>query len=74
MVPRIAAIQIRVMLAFFASGGRKAWTPLLTASIPVIAAQPEAKARSSRKTVTGCTTPTSGGRGGASGGAPVRCL
>ena len=29
MVPRIAAIQIRVMLAFFASGGRKAWTPLL---------------------------------------------
>ena len=48
--PSIKAIQIRVMPAFFDSGGLKAWTPLATASIPVSAAQPEAKALNMIKT------------------------
>jgi methylmalonyl-CoA mutase N-terminal domain/subunit len=43
-VARIAAMMSRVVLAFLASGGRKARTPFETASMPVTAAQPEANA------------------------------
>ena len=42
------ASATRVKLALTASGLRKAGTPLLTASIPVSAVQPDEKARSSR--------------------------
>jgi len=41
----VIPIHTMVMAAFFDSGGRKAWTPLLIASIPVKAVQPAAKAR-----------------------------
>src|SRR4051794_33641556 len=44
--PRIATIAVRVRCAFATTGSRKALTPLLTASTPVIAVQPLAKARS----------------------------
>ena len=47
------AIVTSVAAAFFASGGRKAGTPFETASTPVIAVQPLAKAVSSRKIVSG---------------------
>ena len=48
----ITAIATSVADAFFASGGRKAGTPFDTASTPVIAVQPFAKAVSSRKIVS----------------------
>jgi hypothetical protein len=43
-------IMARVVAAFLLLGFRKAGTPLLIASTPVSAAQPEEKARRSRKT------------------------
>jgi hypothetical protein len=46
--------------AFFASGGLKAGTPSETASTPVSAAQPEAKARRTRKSVSSCAPGMSG--------------
>ena len=50
----ITAIVTSVAAAFFASGGRNAGTPSDTASTPVIAVQPFAKAVSSRNVVSGC--------------------
>jgi hypothetical protein len=47
------AIMAIVFWAFRASGGRKAGTPLLIASIPVKAVHPEAKVWSKRNGVTG---------------------
>ncbi len=49
MVTASTPIRARVVAAFFDLGLRKAGTPLLIASTPVSAAQPEEKARSSRK-------------------------
>ena len=46
--------------AFFASGGLKAGTPSETASTPVSAAQPEAKARRTRKSVSSCVSAMTG--------------
>ena len=43
-------MMIIVCWAFFHSGGLKAGTPLATASVPVMAEQPSAKALQSRKT------------------------
>ena len=51
--PRINPMIRSVVAAFFDSGGRKAWTPLLIASIPVRAAQPAEKARIRRNSVKG---------------------
>jgi hypothetical protein len=45
--PMISSVPAALALL----GGRKAGTPLDTASTPVSAVQPEAKARSTRKTV-----------------------
>ena len=45
MNPRITASHIKVLAAFFDSGGLNACTPFEVVSIPVIAVQPEAKAR-----------------------------
>jgi hypothetical protein len=56
------AIQARVRLAFFASGGLKAGTPLLTASMPVNVAHPEENARKTRKTVRGLVAVTGSAR------------
>ncbi len=50
MVTASRPIAARVVAAFLLLGLRKAGTPLLIASTPVSAAQPEEKARSSRKT------------------------
>ncbi len=47
------AIATSVAAAFFASGGRKAGTPLETASTPVIAVQPLANAVRMRNIVSG---------------------
>ena len=49
-------------MAFRITGSRKAPTPLDTASTPVMAVQPEAKARSSSQTLTPSTAwPRAGG-------------
>src|SRR2546428_5225704 len=64
-LPRIAAIQIIVVAAFFDAGGRKAGTPFEIASMPVKAVQPEENARRSRNSVSPSTAGTGGG-GGAS--------
>ena len=52
MVPSRMAIMIRVLAAFFGSGGLKAGTPLAIASTPVRATEPPANALSNRKTVS----------------------
>ena len=60
-VIRMTPSQASTTRALCASGGLKAGTPSETASTPVSAAQPEAKARRSRKS----PTPSSpGGCGG----------
>src|SRR2546428_10181194 len=64
-LPRIAAIQIIVVAAFFDAGGRKAGTPFEIASMPVKAVQPEENARRSRNSGSPSTAGTGGG-----GGAP----
>ena len=48
--PRTPAMIIKVVAAFFDSGGLKAGTPVAIASVPVSATAPEAKAR--RRTMT----------------------
>ena len=60
-LPRIAAIQIIVVAAFFDAGGRKAGTPFEIASMPVKAVQPEENARRSRNSVSPSTAGTGGG-------------
>ena len=50
MTPSSVAMMIIVCWAFFHSTGLNAGTPLATASVPVMAEQPSAKARASRKT------------------------
>ena len=55
--------------AFWASGGRKAGTPFETASIPVRATQPDAKARSIRNRVSSWA-PATGFTADAAGPAP----
>ena len=49
------AIHVSVLAAFLETGSRNAWTPLAIASTPVMAAQPDANARISRKSVNVCT-------------------
>src|SRR5215475_3303974 len=61
-----AAMVTSVADAFFDSGGRNAGTPFDTASTPVIAVQPLAKAVSSRNVVSGAV-PVSGGSGACTG-------
>ena len=46
-VTAMMAMAIMVWVAWRASGGLKAWTPLLMASMPVSAVQPPEKARKS---------------------------
>ena len=46
---------VRVAAAFLAFGGRKAWTPSATASTPVRAVDPDAKARSIKSRETAAT-------------------
>src|SRR3989442_15287798 len=62
-LPRIAAIQIIVVAAFFDPGGAKAGTPFETASMPVKAVQPEENARRSRNSVIPSPAGTGGGGG-----------
>ena len=50
IVTAIPPSSASVVAAFLLFGGLNAGTPLLIASTPVSAVQPEAKARSSRKT------------------------
>ena len=45
-------MMVSVVLAFLRVGSRKAITPLLTASTPVMAVQPEEKTLSSSHTLT----------------------
>ncbi len=58
MVVAIAPRSINVVAAFLPLGLRKAGTPLAMASTPVSAAQPEAKARSSRKAAAAPVNPS----------------
>src|SRR5438270_3381669 len=60
------AIATSVEDAFLASGGRNAGTPFETASTPVIAVHPFAKAVSRRNVVSG-TVPALGGSGASIG-------
>ena len=55
--PRIVAIATIVLWAFFHSGGLNAGVPFEMASVPVIALQPSANARISRRRlmVSACT-------------------
>ena len=55
--PRIVAIATIVLWAFFHSGGLNAGVPFEIASVPVIALQPSANARMSRRRliVSACT-------------------
>ena len=62
----VAMMMVSVIRAFLVPGSRKAFTPLLTASTPVIAVQPLAKLCSSSHVVT--TVCGAGGRGGATTG------
>ena len=62
----IAIVSI-VVWAFFHSGGLKAGTPFATASVPVIAEQPSAKAR-----ITS-SSPSDSGAIPAAGVTPVTC-
>ena len=48
-MPRIVAIHVRVVAAFFDSGRRNAGTPLEMASTPVSATAPEEKPRNRMK-------------------------
>jgi hypothetical protein len=66
METEIAAMITSVMAAFFASGGLNAGTPLDTASTPVIAVQPFANARRTRKVPT---VPLAAGKASRSSGA-----
>ena len=59
--------MVSVRCAFFTPGSRKALTPLLTASTPVIAVQPLEKALSRSQSVTACVA--AGGAGSAISGA-----
>jgi hypothetical protein len=59
MVTASAPIRASVVAAFRDLGLRKAGTPLLMASTPVSAAQPDEKARSSRKTRANPASPSS---------------
>ena len=61
-VIRMMPSQARTVRALRASGGRKAGTPSETASTPVRAAQPEEKARSTRKSVRSWVAARSRGR------------
>ncbi len=60
---RMTPSQVSTVRALRASGGRKAGTPSETASTPVSAAQPEAKARSTRNTVSSWPISAEAGRG-----------
>src|ERR1039458_4475392 len=57
-----AMITPSVRRAFSAVGSRNAFTPLLTASTPVMAVQPLANALSSSHTLTAATAGGAGGR------------
>jgi hypothetical protein len=61
MIPNNTAMAIRVLPALSASGFSNAETPLLMASVPVMAAHPEAKARKMRNTVKGAVPAASAG-------------
>ena len=63
-VTQSAAMITSVVAAFFASGGLKAGTPFEIASTPVMAVQPLAKARSTRKVVSGRRAAGAGSGGG----------
>ena len=65
MMPSSEPMITRVVRAFFHSGFLNAGTPFEIASIPVIAVQPDANARRTRKpesVVAGCTTVSVSGR------------
>ena len=61
-------IAVRVRCAFLTTGSRKAPTPLLTASTPVIAVQPLAKARSSSHRPAASASAAAGRAGGGTTG------
>src|SRR4051812_10267297 len=61
---RMTTMAVSVRCAFLTAGSRKAVTPLLTASTPVIAVPPRAKGRRSGQGLT----PVGGAAGGNAGG------
>src|ERR1700745_1145673 len=65
-------IPVNVRWPYLTVGSRKALTPLLTASIPVIAVQPLANARKSNQRVTPSAAACSGG-GRGRGGRAAAC-
>jgi hypothetical protein len=79
-MPRNSVIMITpressTLRAFRTSGGLKAWTPSATASIPVSATAPEAKARRTRNRLNGASAscgPLVTGAGAPAGGSPSR--
>ena len=54
-------IMVRARCADFTTGSRKAWTPLLTASTPVMAVQPLEKALSKSQALTAAVGRGKGG-------------
>src|ERR1700730_9660547 len=69
--PRISTIAVNVRCACLTAGSWNALTPLLTASTPVIAVQPLAKARSNNHSVTIWVAGGSGGGGTTGAGCPA---
>jgi len=65
-----ATISVSVVRAFFTAGSRNAPTPLLTASTPVMAVHPLAKARRSSHVEATAAAPGSAGGGATGAGEP----
>ena len=65
VTPTMPAMRLSTSLAFLADGSRKEGTPLLTASTPVSAVQPEANACRRRNSVMSpAVSATAAGAGG----------
>ena len=74
-VPSSTAMTVSVVAALRGSGRLKAGTPLATASTPVRATEPLAKARRSSRTVTACSGEGAPGTGStASAPAPRKTI
>ena len=63
-------MMVSVRCAFFTAGSRKAFTPLLTASTPVIAVQPLENTFKSSQKPTACVIAGGGGKAASGIGCP----
>src|SRR5204863_9171082 len=74
IVAKIVPMRTSVITAFLVSGRRKLGTPFATASLPVNPTDPDANARSIRRTERAAVTSGRNGSGGVTGGgkSPVK--